>query len=360
MRICLIADATSVHTQRWASYFVQQGDEVHLVTYEPPGTQIDGVKMHVIRSQFDNLYLAFIPRHLKIYFLIRRLKPDIVHAHFISKFGFHAAFLGAHPVVMSAWGDDILIIPYWSKLLWYFTKISLKRADLIYAASKDIMNKTISNFKISSKKIKINTHGVDVGLFYPVYDKTDHDVMVVLSNRNFLPVYNIETLIDAIPFTISRCSNIRFLIIGKGPDEIKLKKHARDIGIDQYVDFIDWIDFRNMPTYLNSCDIYVSTALSDGTPVSMLEAMACGLPCIITDVGGVSEWIEDNVTGLLIQIKEPKALSDKIIKLANDREMRMRLGSNARNLVVELADRSKIMSNVNLDYVNLVDKYLEI
>jgi len=360
MRICLIADATSVHTQRWVSYFVQHGDEVHLITYEAPNTPIEGVELHVIKSLFNSLYLAFIPRHVKIYLLVRRLQPDIIHAHFISKFGFHAAFLGRHPVVISAWGDDILIIPYWSKLLWYFTKISLKRADLIYAASKDIMNKIIDNFEISSEKVIINTHGVDVELFHPLPNKFALNEIVVFSNRNFYPVYNIKTLVDAIPLTISKNSNVKFWIMGKGPEENKLKQHAIAIGVNQYIDFIDWIDFKDMPTYLNSCDIYVSTALSDGTPVSMLEAMACGRPCIITDVGGVSEWIKDDVTGLLIKPEQPKELAKKIIELANNSERRGMMGNNARNLVLKFASKSTIMGNVRSDYITLIKKYSNI
>lgn len=360
MKICLIADATSVHSQRWASYFVQQGDEVHLITYEAPNIPIEGVEMHVVKSLFNSLYLAFIPRHIKIYLLVRRLKPDIIHAHFISKFGFHAAFLGRHPVVMSAWGDDILIIPYWSKLLWYFTKISLKRADLIYAASRDIMNKIMDNFGISSKKVKVNTHGVDVELFHPMSNKLALNAIVVFSNRNFYPVYNIKTLIDAIPFTISKNSNIKFWIIGKGPEEKELKQHAIDIGVNQYIDFIEWIGFEDMPMYLNSCDIYVSTAISDGTPVSMLEAMACGRPCIITDVGGVSEWIKDDVTGLLVKPGQPEELANKIIELAGNSEKRAMMGNNARNLALKFANKSTIMGNARSDYITLIKKYSKI
>jgi len=359
MKICLIADATSVHTQRWASYFMQQGDDVHLITYEPPSNQIKGVELHVIKSVFNNMYLAFIPRHLKIYFLVRKINPDIVHAHFISKFGFHAAFLGFYPLVLSAWGDDILIIPYWSKLLWYFTKISLKRSDLIYAASKEIMKRITDNFEIPSENVKINIHGVNVAFFTPSHKRSDTDNLIVFSNRNFYPVYNVETLIDAIPLITLKNPNVRFWIMGKGPDEKKIKQHAKNIGANQYIDWIDWIDFKDMPAYLNSCDIYASTALSDGTPVSMLEAMACGLPCIMTNVGGVSEWIKDDLTGLLIQPKNPKKLADKIIELANNSEKRMMMGNNARNLVVKFANKPILMKDVKLDYTNLAKKYLK-
>ena len=210
MKFCFIADATSVHTKRWCEYFSKEGHEVHLITYEPPGESITGVHLHVVDSMFSNLYLAFPFRHLKIMRIVKQIKPDIVHAHFITKFGFHGALLGFHPLVMSAWGSDVLVVPDNSKLLWYFTKFSLKRADMIYAASNDIMHKIVDNFGISSEKVKINIHGVDVGLFRPMPNKSAQNEIIIFSNRNFYQVYNIKTLIDAIPLITSTNSNVHF------------------------------------------------------------------------------------------------------------------------------------------------------
>ena len=359
MRICLLADATSVHTQRWASYFVQQGDDVHLITYEAPNTPIEGVELHVIKSLFNSLYLAFIPRHLRIYFLVRKLKPDIVHAHFISKFGFHAAFLGFRPVVMSAWGDDILIIPYWSKFLWYFTKISLKRADKIYAVSKDIAEKITSNFVIPDNSVEVVPFGVDTELFqHATKDKTkSNGKTIVFSNRNFLEVYNIETLINAIPLVIKRNKNVQFIIKGSGPLEQSLKKLTRDIKVDENVTFVGWTEYHDMPKYLHVCDIYVSTAISDGTPVSVLEAMACGKACIVTDVGGVDEWIEDDVSGCLIPPQKPQILAEKILELARVPSKCDVLGKEAHRVVTERGDWYNIMKWVRDDYKTLVREH---
>lgn len=359
MRICLIADATSVHTQRWASYFVQEGDEVHLITYEVPNTPIGGVELHVIKSLFNSLYLAFIPRHVKIYLLVRKLKPDIIHAHFISKFGFHAAFLGRHPVVMSAWGGDILIIPCWSKFLWYFTKISLKRADKIYAVSENMAEKIISNFGIPANDVEIVPFGVDTSLFQPATkDKQESSGRtIVFSNRNFFEVYSIETLISAIPQVIEKNENIRFVIKGSGPLERSLKELASSLNVDEYVTFVGWTKYHDMPKYLHDCDIYVSTAISDGTPVSVLEAMACGKTCIVTDVGGVDEWIEDGVSGCLIPPQHPQVLADKILELAMDPAKRDVLGKEAYGVATERGDWYNIMKWVRDDYKKLVRDY---
>ena len=135
MILCFIADARSIHTQRWAEYFAQRGNEVHLITYDPMGRNIEGVNEHVITSRWKNLYISFIPRHVSIKKLVKKLKPDLIHAHFIAKYGFHLLGLKAHPSVVSAWGDDILILPKKSRLIHRYTKKVLDSVDLVYTVS---------------------------------------------------------------------------------------------------------------------------------------------------------------------------------------------------------------------------------
>jgi len=359
MKLCFIADATAIHTRRWVEYFSKGGHEVHLITYEPPDKPIHGIHLHVVNSRFSNLYLSFPFRHIRIMRIVKQIKPDIVHAHFISKFGFHGALLGFHPLVMSAWGSDVLVIPYWSKLLWYFTGFCLKRADRIYAVSGDISNKIISNFTISAEDVKVVPFGVDIDLFYPVIkdQKILNEKVVVLSNRNFIEVYNIETLINAIPVVIKNNKNIHFMIKGTGPQENSLKELAHHLKIDDYVTFIGWTEYKDMPKYLHDCDVYVSTALSDGTPVSVLEAMACQKACIVTDVGGVSEWIEDDVNGCLIPPRQPHILAQNILKLANDPVKRERIGKLAYNTIKKKGNWEDIMKGIMGDYELLVTGY---
>lgn len=354
MKICLIADATSVHTLRWAEYFIAQGDEVHLITYEPPETYIPGINLHVISSLFQNLYLSFIPRHIKIYFLVKKIKPDIIHAHFISKFGFHAAFLGVHPLVMSAWGDDILIIPHSSRFLRYFTKLSLKRADKIYAVSKDISKKIVSNFDIPVEKVAVVPFGVNTELFRPgIFINRENNKIIVFSNRSFFKVYNIENLIQTIPKVVQKKKNIFFIIKGSGPLEDHLKKLADSLNLNDHITFLGWSKYEDMPEYLHNSDIYVSTAISDGTPVSVLEAMACGKACIVTDVGGVSEWIKNDINGLLIPPGQTDILTAKILDLAENSEKRKELGKEARKTITMKGDWNKIMKWVRNDYEDL-------
>lgn len=353
MKLCFIADATSIHTQRWVDYFLKEGHEIHLITYESPDEPTPGIHLHVVSSMVKNLYIAFPFRHIKIMRLVKQIKPDIVHAHFITKFGFHGALLGFHPLVMSAWGSDVLVIPSWSRLLFYFTKFSLRKADLIFATSGDAEDKLVSIFGIDNDKIKMIPFGVDTELFKPQKDKVTANNVNVLSNRNFFPIYNIETLVRAITLVIKHNEKLKFMLIGNGPEEADIRLLADELGVSDYVTFVGKVANNNMPEYLNSTDIYVSTSLSDTTPVSVSEAMACGLPCIVTDVGGVKEVISDGTNGYLFQPGDYKSLAMKIVDLSLNLQKRRIIGKNARQTIEHKLNWIDLMHEVSKHYEKL-------
>ncbi|MDO8873161.1 MAG: glycosyltransferase [Methanoregula sp.] len=100
-----IADGRSIHTQRRAKYFAQKGHEIHPITYDPTNCVITRVAEQILASRWKNLYLTFIPHHLAIKRLVKKIKPDLIHAHFIAKYGFHLPDLRFSPSIVSAWGD---------------------------------------------------------------------------------------------------------------------------------------------------------------------------------------------------------------------------------------------------------------
>lgn len=357
MKLCFIADATTVHTKRWVEYFSSTGHEVHLITYEPPEEPISGVHLHVVGSMFKSLYLAFPFRHLKIMRLVKKIKPDIVHAHFITKFGFHGALLGFHPLVMSAWGSDVLVIPDNSKLLWYFTKISLKRADVIHAVSGYMADEITSNFGISESKIKILPFGIDSKRFNPNVDASEirnllgwHGAPIVMSARNFEPIYDIECLINSIPLVIKKIPSAKFVFLGKGTLKNILKDMVKELGVSNNVEFIGHVSHGELQKYLSCADVYVSTSLSDSLGVSNLEAMACGVPAILTDIPINKELIEKGLNIDLFPLKDSKTLAEKII------ESMMNYSAQNYEMIVKHYDWDRNMSEVEELYLKLCMK----
>ncbi len=354
MRLCFIADARSIHTQRWSAYFGER-HEVHLITYDPSGRALPGVTEHVVPSAFRNLWLGYWPRHLRIRKLIREIDPDLVHAHFITKYGFHLPPGGKWPTVVSAWGDDVLILPRRSRLIRAFTGRVLARADLIYAVSQDLRNHILSDFGIPPEKVVYLPIGIDTFLFSPGGKGEGRGgPLVLFSNRGFYPVYDTRTLLSGFALALKEYHGLSLVLKGAGPEREEMQSLGGSLGLGSSVTFRDRSPYSEVPGDLRAADIFISTATSDGTPVSVLEAMATGLPCIATRVGGVPEWIEDGENGLLVPPRDPPALSRAILALASDPGLRNHLGARARETVRERADWRRLMVRVEDDYKGLV------
>lgn len=361
MTILLIADGRSGHTQRWVEYFADRGHSVHLVTYDPMNREIPGVTEYLLTSYWSNHYLSFLPRQLKIRKLISKIRPDIVHAHFVAKYGFHLPGLGFQPTIVSAWGDDILVLPKQSWLIRIYTTRVLGSVDLVYAVSNDIRNHIICDFGIPGSRVKYLPFGIDTDLFIPEQERASReaDRIDVFTNRGFYPVYDNATLIRG----FSRaCKDdprlyLTFRMKGNGPDEVAIRRLVADLGISDRVSFKPQTDYSEVPLDYRKADIYITTSISDGTPVSILEAMASGLPCIATSVGGIPEWVENQKTGLLIPPGSPDAVAKAILLLASDPALRSQMGSAAREVVVRNGQWKSLMAQAEKDYLALIETY---
>ncbi len=353
MKICFIADGRSIHTQRWVEYFGKH-HEVHLITYDSMNISIEGVTEHVVGSPTQNLYLSFWSRHIRILQLIRRVNPDLIHAHFIAKYGFHTPFLARRPVIVSAWGDDILVLPKKSRLIRMFTRHVLKYADLIYAVSKDIEHHIVKDFGISSEKITYMPFGIDTALFAPVSNPgRETEELVLFSNRGFYPVYDVETLVRGFAVAHQNNRHLRLILKGEGPEQGRIEQLVESLGLKDVVIFKAKTAYADVPYDYRTADIFITTSVSDGTPVSLLEAMASGLPCIATAVGGIPEWIINGENGVLIPPQNPEALAESIARLADASELRGTLGTRARKTVIEAADWQAYMAKAEHDYTML-------
>jgi glycosyltransferase involved in cell wall biosynthesis len=240
MKILFIADSTSIHTQRWLKYFINQGNDIYLITIGKKEEKIPNVN-HVIN--FDQFYynsISFISVLAKTKKLIRKIKPQILHGHFVHQYGWLGALSGFHPFVLTAWGTDILNLPYESrsrigKLL---TTYSLKKADLLTGTSEYLKGEMV---KLGANKNKVHVihWGVDPDAFSPdiVHSELKKslgigDHLVVLSNRNHIALYNNDIVIEAMSIVKKKFPNtVLILQNAGGPLEQNLKKLALKKGI---------------------------------------------------------------------------------------------------------------------------------
>jgi L-malate glycosyltransferase len=358
MILLFIADGRSIHTQRWAEYFAEKGHDVHLVTYDPMNRTIPGVTEHVVASSWNNLYLAFIPRQFRINRIVKETRPDLIHAHFIAKYGFHLPGLRFRPTVVSAWGDDVLILPAKSRLIHLFTKHVLSSVNLIYAVSLDIRQHIIDDFGIPPTDVRYLPFGIDTDLFAPdTRKKGERETIEVFSNRGFFPVYDNATLVRGFALACRENPGLRLTLKGEGPEEQQIRALVTSTGLSDRITFEKKTAYSEVPRDYRGADIFITTSRSDGTPVSVLEAMASGLPCIATAVGGIPEWVENNTTGLLIAPGSPEEVAKAILALAADPTLRERLGTAARERIVSGGQWKRLMTQAEKDYQALIKTY---
>lgn len=355
MKIVFIANAVSIHTIRFVEYFAQLNYTVHLISYIPPETPIPGVILHILPSFFSNIYLDFFPRQIYIHKIIHQVKPDLVHAMYVSKFGWHLVPIRGIPLVLTALGDDILILPHNGLIFFLYTKLALKKADLIYAVSEHIRQAIITEYKILPDKVKNLPIGVDTTLFHPGPGDSSirpHPIRI-FSNRGFRHEYDPKTIIDAVGIVHTTYPDIEVTLKGGGCERKFFEEYVSEKGFDSFIHFLDRTDYSCVADDYRNADIFVSAAISDGTPVSMLEAMASGIACIMTDVGGVPEWIRDGFNGLLFPSKKPDILAKKVIFLIENPDERKKLGNNAQKTIEFRGDWGRIMKEMEDDYNTL-------
>ena len=143
-------------------------------------------------------------------------------------------------------------------------------------------------------------------------------------------------------------ADVGLLLIGDGPEYARLEKMAVELGVSQRVYFAGWR--KNVDDFLNAMDIFVLPSDFEAMPFSIIEAMACGVPVVATDVGGISDIIEDGVTGFLVPPCDISELSRCIRCLMFDEDMRQRFGREARRKAVRQFSEKEMIRQTLLLY----------
>lgn len=357
LKICYLAGGKSIHTLKWIRYFAEKGYDVHLVTFDNID-QIEGVKVHKIRHSKNPLFRLRDTKKV-----VGQVNPDVLHAHFVSSYGVYADFSGFRPLIITAWGSDILVGPKKSRIKKYFVKHALKKADMV-TCDAEHMKEAIKNLGIPTEKINIIFFGIDTRKFKPEEKNKElraklgvNGSPVVISLRRLDPICDVESLINSIPLVLKEVPETKFIIVGEGSEKERLKNLAVSLDVVDSVSFIGFVLNDELPRYLNATDVYVSTSLSDGgIAASTAEAMSCGLPVIVTDVANNRMWVEDGVNGFVIPIKNRKMLAERIIYLLKNEDARRRFGNINRKIIEERNDYYKEMAKMEDIYQGLVKR----
>ena len=355
--LLIFGDASSVHTQRWAREMVARGHVVVVGTRLP--AEIEGVAA-VVPLQPGRDGAGWFRALPAVRRLARALQPRIVHGHYVTGYGLWAAACGWGPVVLTAWGSDILVTPRESALMRRIVGWSLRRADLMTADSQDALDAMGLHGDGAVAPRHEILWGADTDRFVPAQRLTadkpdDHGPLRILSLRSWEPNYNIDVLIDAVAALRSARPGraVTLELLGGGPDAAALQARALGAGLGPDVArFTGRVGDAAMVAAMQAADVSVTVPSSDATSVSLLESLACGLPVIASDLPANRRWIDERA-GLIVPVRDAGALTAALLALIDDPRRRQAMGAHNRALALREASRRVQMDRMDALYRQL-------
>ena len=357
MKILFIASSESIHSHKWISYFIKKGHDIlwYSMTDVNSPTNFAG-KFFANRTGAGFFYFVFC--YFRARRIVKNYKPDIIHAHSAGHYGLLASLLPHRELVITVWGSDIVINTkkfFHRQLLRRF----LPRAILVTSDSPHMLE-TIKKHNIKIKNGLLVNFGVDTEQFKPSKigrKRSTNRSISIVSTRSFEPIYDIETLIYATQDLLKDGYKLTLNLVGTGSQHEKLSELAKRLGIEAQVIFRGRVEYAKLPELLNSMDLYVSTSKSDaGIAASTAEAMACCVPCIISDVYDNQKWIQPEKTGFLFQVSDKNSLASQIRKAINlDEEKMLKLTEAARKKIVQENSFSLEMNKMEATLLRLVE-----
>jgi glycosyltransferase involved in cell wall biosynthesis len=275
----------------------------------------------------------------KIKSIINDFKPDILHAHYASSYGLIGALSGFHPFILSIWGSDVFEFPKKSFINKYIFKAILNKANTILSTS-NIMAKEVNLY--TKKKVLITPFGIDLDKFKPfkvdsLFSKND---IVIGTIKSLEDIYGIEYLLNAFKLLNDnlKALSLKLLIVGNGSLQYNLKKLAQELDIESQTIFLGAVSNQEVPKYLNMLDVYVALSKQESFGVAIIEASACNIPVVVSDVGGLPEVVENNHTGFIVPKENSVLAAEAIEKLVLDINLRDEIGFNGRERVSKQYD----------------------
>jgi len=235
---------------------------------------------------------------------------------------------------------------------------ALRRIDRLVAISGEIHGELVADGFDPTRIVRI-PNGVDTTWFCPAQDPQEAKRALgwgarttVLFAGRLDAQKDVESLLEAWHAVASQRPDAQLVVLGTGPLEEQLKGLTARLGLADTVHFAGYrIDPR--PFYQAS-DVFVLPSRAEGMPIALLEAMACGRPCVATAVGAAPELIEDGVTGLLVPPRAPEEIARALHRLLEDADLARRLGAAARRRVESRYDIERVADL----YVNLYRELL--
>jgi hypothetical protein len=393
MRLLFVVDGRSPIALNWIRFFVERGDEVHLASTFAcqPGLPLasltivpvafSGLKSRQAGAALQNtragpnplwgsafvrlrtrlrqwlgpLSLSFAARRLQA--VVDQVHPDLVHAMRIPFEGMLASRIASPaPLLISIWGNDFTLhapaTPWMSSL----TRHALGAANAVHAdCQRDLRLAHDWGFPVNQPAVVLpGAGGVQRDVFYP---STEMDRFPqpawVINPRGIRAYIRNDTFFKAIPLVLAQAPQVQFCCVGMA-GQPQAEAWLRDYQVEANVHLTGRKTRLEMAELFRSSHVAVSPSTHDGTPNTLLEAMACGVFPVAGDLESLREWIEPGVNGLLVDPADPRALADAMLQALSQPELRKRARGINLQLIAEKAEYGQVMQEAAGFYERLI------
>ena len=343
MKVLYFSRDYTSHDHRFLTAMVENGIQPFYLRLERSGhTQEDRmlpvgvtpVQWEGGQKPFDHRDYRRLLSSLKS--VLKSVKPDILHAGPVQTAAWLAAQTRFHPLVTMSWGSDLLLDADSSTQMRRLTEFTLANTDILVGDCDTVRNKAVS-FGFPSERIVTFPWGVNLERFSPAQTESVirqragwQEEFVILHTRTWEPVYGVEIFAKAFAKAASLRPELRLFLLGNGSMATEIRKIL--MPVMHQVQFVGQVSQEKLPAYYWAADLYVSASRSDGSSVSLMEALACGLPVLVSDIPGNREWLDGSEAGWMFPDGDVEALSAGIREVADQRSRLEKTSQNARHL----------------------------
>jgi glycosyltransferase involved in cell wall biosynthesis len=407
MRLLYIVDGRSPIALNWISYFIHAGHEVHLISTFPCQPVVGVASLKVISVALSEAYgqpevrsgklgrllRQIIPVGFRTQFRqwiapislpraahalqddIERIQPDLIHAMRIPYEGMIASLAmekiwQEHKnqkkiiLLISVWGNDFTLHARSTRSIAEQTRRTLKYCDALHTdCQRDL--KLAREFDFITHKPSIvlpGGGGVKLDVFYQAddsheienrhYDEGDSPILII-NPRGFRAYVRNDTFFRAIPFVLEKYPNTRFICTGMA-GESQAQKWIAELGIGEKVELLPSVTQHEMAELFRKAQISLSITTHDGTPNTLLEAMASGCFPIAGDIEALREWITPGVNGLLVDPGDASGLAETILTAISKPELRRKASELNIQLIRQRAEFHQVMQAAEEFYCQLL------
>jgi glycosyltransferase involved in cell wall biosynthesis len=342
MKLCVIANANSPHTTRWVTPLLNRGYQVYLVSYTTVQKPIEGM-IYTDLTKITNIpVIRFIIWGIWLWKYVRKTDFALVNAQQIQAAGWLAAITGFHPIIVSAWGSDLLLEPKKSFLRKLLVRYVLLKCDRLTVPSEELRQ---AASRLGVPAIKITT--IPWGLYTSPIQAITHqevteirhkfglneDDQVVLSPRSIREIYNIEIVLEVLRNLAVQAPNLRLVLLRFNVDDNYYTHILEMISVYGLESRVVWLPPRessqDMIKLYQISDVVISIPSSEGFGATVYEAMAAGCPTLITDLPVFSD-LHNELHSIKVPVRDISATTDSLARLLSDNQLQDTLRENTR------------------------------